>query len=327
MKISGTSVTAGLLFASCLLAGCGAGAESKGATAGDDFDPPPPPAGYQRIVAPVVADVTPGTDVMYCQYLFPPLDHDIDILDVKGYQSKTGHHAIAYSMPAKQPIGSSVPCSSADNDLPGSFIGGIGGESGGKIVLPEGVAFRLPKGNTIMINSHFLNATHETVDGKTVLDVRFAPADPSRKIASLFTNANLTFRVPANSPAQAVAECTFPHDMELFMLSNHMHEHGSHISTELERAGQAQPELIHEDPTWTYDMQFDAVPRTWPVNDPLRIRTGDVLRTRCFWNNTSGEAYQFPREMCLSLSLFISDGSSSPVCVDGTWVEAQASGP
>ena len=58
------------------------------------FDPPPAAAGYTRIVAPDVT-VDPGADMMVCQYVQAPLDHDVDILDVQGFQSAFGHHAVA----------------------------------------------------------------------------------------------------------------------------------------------------------------------------------------------------------------------------------------
>jgi len=57
------------------------------------FTPPPVAAGYTRIVAPDVT-VDTGGDVMFCQYVQGPLDHDVDILDVRGFQSAFGRRRV-----------------------------------------------------------------------------------------------------------------------------------------------------------------------------------------------------------------------------------------
>jgi hypothetical protein len=204
----------------------------------------------------------------------------------------------------------------------GVFIGGIGGEAGGGVKLPDGVVFRVPKGNSIMLNTHFLNTGSKVIDGESVLDIKFEPADPARKVASLFTNGNFGFQVPARGRAEAVAECPIPRDLEIIIFSNHMHDQGSHIWTEVERAD-GSVELIHEDPEWTYEMQFNAVFRTWPLETPLRLAKGDILRTYCNWDNTTDAALGFPREMCIGVSHFVSDGASFPVCYNGNWFERQ----
>ena len=288
-------------------------------TSTDGFNPPAPADGYTRIVAPVIPDLPPGADVMYCQYVQAPTDHDLDILDMQGYQSKMGHHAVAYATTAVQPLGSSAPCAGEDN-LTGVFIGGIGGEAGGGVTLPEGMAFRLPAGSAIMLNTHFLNTSSETIDGESVLDVKFVTADPARKIASLFANVNVGFEVPARGRADAVADCPMPRDMDIIIYANHMHDQGTHAMTEIQRVD-GSVELLHEDPEWTYDMQFNGVYRTWPLAEPLHLAKGDRLRTYCHWSNTTDTNITFPREMCVGVGYFISDGTSAPVCFNGNFRE------
>jgi len=284
------------------------------------FNPPPAKAGYTRIVAPVMANLAPGSDVMYCQYIQAPLDRDMDILDVTGYQSTAGHHAVAYATTANIPVGTSGPCTE-ESSLAGAFVGGIGGEGGGGVTLPEGVAFRLPKGSAIMINTHFLNATNDVIDGQTVLDIKYAEVDPSRKIASFFVNINFGFNIPARGTGLAVAECPVARDLEFILFTNHMHDYGVRAHTDLVRAGSGALELVHADEQWEYEMQFKAVYSQWGVDQPLRIAKGDVLRTHCEWGNTSDAALAFPREMCVGVGFFLSDGSSTPMCANGNWYE------
>jgi hypothetical protein len=295
------------------------GNAGSGAVPADGFDPPPPADGYTRIVAPVMKDLKPGDDIMHCQYVHGPFDRDMDVLEVQGYQSRAGHHAVAYATTMDVPIGTSRPCAEDDN-MSAGFLGGVGGEAGGGVTLPAGVAFRLPKGSSIMLNTHFLNTTDETFDGHSVVDFKFVEADDERVIASLFSNGNLGFKVPPGSAAEALAECTMPRDMQFILFTNHMHDQGAHARTDVVRAD-GSSELVHEDPHWTYEMQFKANYSQWPLEEPLTIAAGETLRTHCNWQNTTDAELEFPREMCFGVGFFLSDGSSSPVCLDGAWLE------
>lgn len=284
------------------------------------FDPPPVSAGYTRIVAPDV-NVDPGADTMVCQYVQAPLDHDVDILDVQGFQSAFGHHAVAYASTSNSPVGSSGPCTDEETVQQGSFLGSVGGEGTGGVKLPDGVAFRLPKGSSILLNVHFLNTSAMSAVGHSILDFKFAEVSPARKIASLFANGNLGFTIPANSTGHASADCTLPRDIEFILFSNHMHDHGTSALTHIARGHGGSVEGVHVDPSWTYEMQFKAEFAQWPLDRPLRIAAGDILHTECNWANATAEAIAFPREMCIGFGYFLSDGRSSPVCMDGHWIE------
>jgi hypothetical protein len=326
----------GLLVLS--LPACGSGDAAPSNTPSDKgaFNPPPVAEGYQRIVAETIPDVGPGSDVTYCQYVMTGLDHDADIVDIRGYQSKFGHHAVAFSYvdDGSQQIGSSFPCmgtevssgagsgSTAGLSV-GSFLGGTAGQSdGGGSPLPDGVAFRLKKGNGIMLNVHFLNTGEESVQGDAVLDVKFADPDPNRLIAAMFVNVDLGFNLAPEVRTDKTIDCVAQSDMKVIMMANHMHEFGVAASTEVERAGSTTFESLHDDPTWTYDMQFNLVYTRWSVDVPYVLHAGDTVRTNCSWNNTTSATMTFPREMCVSTGFVLvsADNPRAPGCVDGTWM-------
>ena len=287
----------------------------------EGFNPPPARAGYTRIVSPVVKGIRPGEDLTLCQYVQAPLDRDIDILDAEGYQSAFGHHAVAFASQANVPAGSSGPCTEQDN-LSGSFLGGVGGEGGGGVTLPEGVAFRLAKGNAIMLNVHFLNTGNQVVDGQSVVDFKFAETNPSRKVASLFVNGNGSFKIMPNSKAEATAECPIGKDIDFILFTNHMHDYGTKATTQLQRGNAVGPELVHEDPVWTYEMQFRADYSRWAAEQPLHLGPGDKLITRCEWANSTAEMVGYPREMCFGIGYFLTDGNGpTPLCMNGRWLE------
>jgi hypothetical protein len=298
-----------------LLQPAGGGGTTEG------FNPPPPTAGYTRIVSPVVRGIQPGTDLTVCQYVQAPLDRDVDILDAQGYQSAFGHHAVAFASTADVAVGSSGPCTEKEN-LSGSYLGGVGGEGGGGVALPEGVAFRLLKGNSILLNVHFLNTGKTAVDGQSVVDFKFAEVAPGRKVASLFANGNTKFKVGPNAKVQATAECPIGREIDFILFTNHMHDYGASAVTRLLRASAFEMELVHDDPAWTYEMQFKANYSQWSVEKPLHLVPGDKLVTDCTWMNDSGESVGFPREMCFGIGYFLTDGNGpTPTCADGRWFE------
>jgi hypothetical protein len=300
------SALASLCVAAIFVSGCGSSSDGSGGPGPDQSTQgfPPEKPGYTRIVAPAITDLEPGADVMHCQYVMSPFDRDMDILSVEGYQSKFGHHSIAYATTADVPLGTTRPCQEADL-MSGAFLGGIGGEAGTDIGLPDGVAFRLAKGNGILLNTHFLNVSTETVTGDTVLDILFSEVDENRKVANMFVNITFNFQIGARAQAQALAERTMTEDMDFIMFTNHMHDYGARAITELTRAADGSVMQVHEDPSWNYEMQFNANYSRWEVAQPLRMNKGDVLRTSCEWQNPTDAALAFPREMCVGVGFYL----------------------
>src|SRR5450631_3034086 len=122
---------------------------TKADTSGDDgseqlvagFNPPPVAAGYKRYITPAVHQLQPGEDKMFCTWIEAPAAGDVDILDVQGYQSKTGHHLVLFSTSETSqdtPVGFSRECTT--NDMVSvEFLGGVGAEGGGNVTeLPAG---------------------------------------------------------------------------------------------------------------------------------------------------------------------------------------------
>ena len=325
------------------VSGCGSeqdgtGASSPGAQNTGAFNPPPVAAGFTRLTAATVKNVQPGGDVTYCQYVMAPLDHDVDVLEMVGYQSAFGHHAAAFTytpQPGEQP-GSSFPCMGSEFGSAGvdggadshslsmgAFLGAVGGAGGGTppVTLPEGVALRLKKGSGVMLNLHYLNTGDKVINGDAVLDLKFADPDPSQKLAALFININLGFDLPAGHPTSSSIDCVAQSDVQVIMMSNHMHEFGTSATTEVQPASGGGASTLRDDTTWTFDMQFNPTFSRWPVATPFVIHAGDTVRTTCNWNNTTANDMKFPREMCVGVGFALTTGDNPtvPSCFGGAW--------
>ncbi|HEX7672273.1 MAG TPA: hypothetical protein VF395_21905 [Polyangiaceae bacterium] len=335
-----------LVVVAIALSGCGSGPDGAGTSApvpsgAEAFNPAPPPAGYTRITAATVKDVPPGGDVTYCQYVMPPLDHDVDVLAVSGYQSKFGHHAAAfvYTPQAGEEPGSNFPCmgtefssggpdggSSGGSLSMGTYLGAVAGADTGSppAAMPEGVAFRLNKGNGVMLNVHYLNVGDKTIDGNAVVDLKLADTDPSRKIAAMFINLDTGFDLTAATESTSSVDCVAQTDLQLIMMSNHMHEFGTSALSEVRPAAGGPSEELHRDTTWSFDMQFNPVFSKWDTEAPFLVHAGDTVRTTCNWDNTTAASMKFPREMCVGVAFALTTGDhpTVPMCANGQWIAA-----
>src|SRR5688500_1023161 len=200
-------VTGASVVLSLLVIGCRSDPDSS-APGGPNpstnaFNPPAAPEGYTRLTAKTVYDVQPGADVTYCQYIMAPFDRDVDILDVGGYQSGFGHHAVAFSYPddGTQELGTSVQCmgTEVNVDVPssgassgetggrlgGTLRGAIGGGGGDQQGLAEGVACRVEGGDGIRLGGRYGDTGTTPVGGDAVGDAECADVDPSRKVAAM----------------------------------------------------------------------------------------------------------------------------------------------
>jgi hypothetical protein len=326
------------LFSASSIA-CGSDSDSAAPSGPDPstsgFNPPAAPEGYTRLTAKTIPAIEAGADITHCQYLMTPFDRDMDIVHVGGYQSKWGHHAVAFSQPddGSLELGGSIPCMGSEFNVEtspggagtrvtgGTYLGGVGGEGAEAQALPEGVAFRLKAGQGILLNLHYINTGDEPIDGNAVVDIKFVEADPNRNIAALFLNINGTFNLMPRTETQSKTECVAKSEVKVLMMANHMHEYGTSATTEVVRAGTGEVEVLRHDPTWEYEMQFNPLYQTWPAENPFVLRVGDTLRTSCTWHNSTEQAIAFPREMCIAAGFALANGDnpSAPVCFQGNW--------
>lgn len=303
-------------IALAVLAGCGT---DPGTQWVDNFNPPPVADGYTRFVSPIVKDIEPGANVEWCQWVAAPSDVDRDVMDLTGLQSATGHHAVLYATTATNfTVGESHECT-IDDMLHISFVGAIGGEgtASSAAKLPDGLNFRLPAGQALMINTHWLNALDNAVDGQAVVDVKFADPSPDHTIADLFANNGDMFQIDAGQNASYDVNCVLAHDMNFAMVTNHMHNYGK----------SAYSELIHQDGTkqmlvtdeeWHVEEQFAPVYTKYSVEQPMVAHAGDTFHTHCEWTNTTTTTKYFPDEMCDGIAFYFPSQGQIP-CENGSW--------
>jgi hypothetical protein len=308
---------------SCLVLGVVACGSSRGSASNDvapgadnraSTQDAGPPAGYVRYTSSTIK-VPANTSSQWFEWVAPPADHDVDIVDIEGWQSKGGHHALLYATTDIQPVGTVKPWDNQEI-LQGHILGGVGGEAGVTIKLPAGAVYRLHAGQALALQTHYLNAGVDAIEASSRLDVKVGEPSTSDVVASTFGNSSLTFSVPAQSKYQLQLKCTIATDVSFLMFTNHMHQWGTSATTVLTDATGAQ-HVLKDDPVWNAEWITDPNYAMFTVAAPRALHAGDVLTTTCSWSNTTDSALVFPEEMCAFAGAFIGDKDVS--CLDGSW--------
>ena len=296
-----------LVVVAALAAACG----------NDDAAPPDgPPAGYVRYEAPTIM-VQPGENKSWIQWVALPLEKEQSVVDVIGYQGIGGHHAILYHTANVQPVGTTRVFVNTDQEAM-QLVGGVGGEAGASVKLPEGVVMRVPAGRALVIQNHFFNTTDAPIEGKAHIDVKLAEPADSDVVARFFTNVIRDVDIPPDSHMERDAPCVLAHDLPMLMYSNHMHEWGVSAKTTITSAG-GTPTVVWEDPEWSAELTFNPVMGKATAAKPLVLAAGSTLNTHCEWQNTTAAALKHPDEMCVFYGFFI--GTADAKCVNGHWLE------
>jgi hypothetical protein len=292
----------------CVLSLYAAGCTSS--SSGDDvelvkgFNPPPVADGYTRYVLPAVLQLRPGEDKMFCQWIALANDADIDMVDVTGYQSVTGHHAIVYSTSETETVGTSRECTTQDM-ISVEFLGGIGGEGNTDAAkLPDGYVFRHRKQRMLLANAHYLNATDSVQDVQSVLDIKTAPPSADRIPVGMIAVNNLDFTIPANTPSYTLdAYCSWPQDTTLVMWSNHMHANGLSAMSEIKHPDGTIQKLA-TDASWRAEEAFNPTWTHFDPASPMKIKAGEQAHLQCTWQNNTSSPIQFPDEMCDAVGMY-----------------------
>lgn len=302
-----------LLAAIVAAAGCGGHSSSMGPPG---FDPPAPNADELQIMSPLITGITPGTDETLCSYVDVPIPMEIDVIGSRGQQSLGGHHAMVYIAHATHAAETHV-CNENDM-LSVRFVAGIGAEGATSLsVLPDGVSFRVPAGAQLMMQTHWINATNQTLEGQAAINLHVVPPSSDRVPADLFSVVNTQFSIPAGQSGTASTTCPVGQSLSMFYLGGHEHAAGTHFKAEQTTAAGATSTLYEHD--WQPEYEFNPPVNSYPKASPLVVNGGDQIKVTCTWDNTSGvKPLTFPTDMCVAFGFYF-PGHGEIDCIDGYW--------
>jgi hypothetical protein len=271
------------------------------------IDAPKPQNGVQ-LVTPTFT-VEGGSEVFMCMRIPAEVPETMYVQQSVAYQAKGGHHSMLYYLPQDFYVEDAPhECQGSEMGRGGLRFVGVGTADGGGIELPPGVVLEIPAGVKLFTQSHYVNTGTEAVTAQDVINLELVDRSQVTNIAGAYTEIDLSFEIPPGSAEYTrTIDCSPPVDMNVPFMIPHMHEHGKHISVELEQAGQISS---------IYDSDWDVALRDdFPVRqfaEHLHMTTADRLRTTCTWQSQEETApLLFPNEMCATFMIFYpsSDGA------------------
>lgn len=302
-----------LLAATLLLIGCGTDGVDGGEPLIDGFDLPAPKSDEMQVIGPAVHGIEPGADVTLCSYLDQFITKETDIIDYRGFQSSVGaHHTILYAVNQQEPK-NTHECTE-DDMVNARYLAGGGADTPGAD-LPDGVVFRMPANTQLMIQTHWINATDEPIDGQAAFNLKVTAPKPEHLVSQLFTVGNTQFNLP-QGVGSASAECTVEKSMNVFTLSGHMHEWGTYAKITHAKATSDFQMLWESD--WSAEKVFAAPLNQYTTANPLVLAPGDKLHIDCEYDNDTGHDLPFPHEMCIAFA-YAYPMVNQIDCMDGHW--------
>ena len=292
----------GLALGSLALTGCGSESANQ---------PPPGPATVDEFaVIPAVPDgavqydfpeqiVQPGADVETC-YFMEPVKEDMFAKSLESYQGKFGHHLILFRAEKPEPVGSVRDCTSVQDMI--NLLPAISSVNFGVSEFPAGMAIRIPAGTQLVLQQHTVNTSENAIRLREAVHIRFVPKSEVQVLAGFYGVTDLDFILKPHTAQTRTSDCVVPYDMNLLVATPHMHEWGTQFWTKMGPVDNLK--TVIDIPKWRAEMR-DFPPLTqFPLDAPMVLKQGDIVRTSCSWMNTTEEDIIFPHEMCATAGYY-----------------------
>jgi hypothetical protein len=244
---------------------------------GDAFVPPvAPPAGqgFQVHLGPYYVEPGKEREVFSSVNVTPPPDFVANRIEVA--QPEGSHHFIVYHWKTNDAPPSGIrdfnPADPGffDSIFKRDFVAGTQTPYA-LIEFPEDVGIPLPQQLTLELNSHFVNIRGErSLRAEVYVNFYRAPAGTDTKKAKVLFENWLNIFVPPGATTTAGTNWFTSQDINVLMLSSHMHRHGKRFTIHHIQNNQVG-ELLYDNLTWND-------PKTVYFNPPLLLRAGEGLR-------------------------------------------------
>jgi hypothetical protein len=258
--------------------------------------------------------LVPSGDSFECFYTDVITDRELAVLRATGDQGGNGgHHITVYYTDTVQEVGHH-PCDDFEMTM-WHQVGGAGESNNDpdfSLDLPAGLATRVPAGKQMVLQSHYIN-TGEPAMANDFITLHLGAPTEVEAYVNQFVVIDVGFQVPAGQGLESITTCTVPSEVAVVTLLGHMHEWGTYYKLEIIDDQDQTMDMLYET---VWDPSYSSHP---PVNHytkeaPLVLAAGTRIRQTCQWQNTEFEDLLFPREMCLSYSLFFPDPGDEIFC-------------
>jgi hypothetical protein len=164
------------------------------------------------------------------------------------------------------------------------------------LLLPPGVAIKLPAGMTLKLGLHVFNASDAPLTGTSGLEILTLQASEVEHESQAVLVGPVPLLLPPKMNTVVKSTCTLTGQQTVFAVFPHMHEYGRHLKTTVVANGISK--VIH-DGAFEFGEQ-----RQYPL-ELMTLNANDTITTECTFENTSDNWVEFGEstttEMCISV--------------------------
>jgi hypothetical protein len=250
--------------------------------------------------------VPPATELHQCQLVQIPAGPDIDITTFSHEYTPGSHHFLLYltdltSIPSD--LTGQYDCTTGDEPILQHATGIVyGGQvPTGQFSFPEGVAAKLPGGQVMVMNAHYLNSGSTALATTVKVGLDTTTPDKVQQEGGFFVFYDPFIDVPAQATASSGGRCYVGADVTIVNAFSHYHYRGTRMQAfEDPAAGPRSTTSFYTTTDWQHPQAFDG-PMTW--------KQGSYIRYQCDYDNTdTTEVFQGPNartsEMCVLAGLY-----------------------
>jgi hypothetical protein len=293
----------------------------------------PPPAG-KGVQLKMVSSLGPREEVERCMFYVIPED-GLHVNSETTRYTAGSHHCILYytgyaQVPQVDKLGNAhsikegdiFDCSAGPVGLwdTRGVIGGSQSSSGPGTInnLPSDVAIRLDPGSVVLMNTHYLNVSSETLMTDARMNLNTIPKEAVKHEAGTMFHYNPFIYVPPMGKSTARMKCHMPHDVTLLSGQSHMHSRAVYYEANLLDQDGSVIEQLYTNTKWE-----DVPVMQWP-SPGKQIAEGQTIDFRCdFENDEDREIIQgitTKDEMCMFVGVYYPRSAAVDACTSMTYV-------
>ena len=302
-----------------------AASPQQGPSSSKTEDLTPPPAG-QGVQLQMVSMLNAGVETERCKFFKVPAEGwYVNKQDIR--YTPGSHHVLLFvtpytEIPTVDTRGNTVDTSGVFACPEGAAadwrVGGVaGGAQKGDAPaavqgLPEDTALVLPGGTILLMNTHYLNASPDTLNTDARINLYFTAKEKVKREAGILFFYNPFIYVPGQSTAVAKRSCPVLKDINLVNGQSHMHKRGvDYVANLVEGNGQVVNELYR-------GQEWEAVVMRKYDGAGQLIKAGQSIEYQCGYNNhetrTIIQGLTTKDEMCMFLGLYYPRDPQTELC-------------
>lgn len=238
-----------------------------------------------------------GTERYDCTYI--TLEEDVWVTEFHPILPVGTHHTVVTLVPGGTEEDGTRECNDPFEGGPRQIYGtGVGSQP---LIMPDGVAVKLPAGEQLVLNLHIFNAGAEDISGTSAIEIVTAEESAVENEADLEIWGKTDLLIMPNDTTVESTACTIASDLSLIFAQPHMHTRGRHLKLTHTPQGGEPVDLI--DAPYDFDEQLHA-----DFDPAIQLAAGDTIAIECTYENETDDAITF------------GESTTDEMCFAGLWV-------